>query len=77
MALLKPVFPQNVGIHVRDGLPVAFGAIFPVPPNSEVVGGYILIPIFLFAGALVLAGTHAAARAFVSWWRGRLKGPLA
>jgi len=77
MALLKPVFPQNVGIHMRDGLPVALGAIFPVPPNTEVVGGYILIPLFLFAGALALAGTHAAARAFVSWWRGRLKGPLA
>lgn len=76
MALLKPIFPQNVGIHVRDGLPVAFGAIFPAPPNTEVVGGLILVPLFLFAGALTLALTHSAARAFVSWWRGRLKGPL-
>lgn len=77
MALLKPVFPQNVGIHMRDGIPVAFGAIFPAPPNTEVVGGYILVPIFLFAGAVVLAATHAAARAFVAWWHGRLKRPLA
>lgn len=76
MALLKPIFPQNVGIHVRDGIPVAFGAIFPAPPDTHVVGGLILVPFFLFIGALTLALTHGAARAFVAWWRGRLKGPL-
>ncbi len=76
MALLKPIFPNNVGVHLRDGIPVAFGAIFPVPPGTEVIGGYVLIPIFLFVGALVLAGTHLAARKFVAWWRGRLRGPV-
>lgn len=76
MALLKPIFPNNVGIHLRDGIPVAFGAIFPVPAGTEVIGGYILIPIFLFVGALVLALTHLAARRFVTWWRGRLRGPV-
>jgi hypothetical protein len=34
-----------------------------------------LIPISLFAGAVTLLITHRLARAFVAWWRGRLKGP--
>lgn len=75
LALLKPVFPQNVGLLLRYGWPVGIGAMFPIGPGVEVVGGYALIPIFLLAGALILALTHRLARGFVEWWRRGLKGP--
>lgn len=75
IAALKPIFPQNVGLIHRDGIPIALGAMFPLPPGSEVVGGYGLIPVCLLLGAAALTGTHRMARAFVAWWRIRLKGP--
>ncbi len=75
VALLKPIFPQNVGLILRDGVPIAFGAVSTIGPGMEVVGGYGLIPLSLFAGGVVLLSTHRLARALVSWWRGRLKGP--
>jgi hypothetical protein len=76
LALLKPIFPQNVGLIMQDGIPRAVGAVFPLEPGMQAVGGYELIPIFLVLGSLTLGGTHALARRFVTWWRGRLKGPL-
>ena len=76
LALLKPLFPLNVGIHVRNGIPMAIGAIFPVPAGTEVAGGYAIIPVCLFAGALILTLTHKGARAFIARRRTRLKGPL-
>ena len=75
VAALKPIFPQNVGLIVRNGIPVGIGATFPIPPGTEVMGGYALIPLFLITGAVILAFTHRLARNFVAWWRGRLKGP--
>lgn len=75
VAALKPLFPQNVGLILREGIPVAIGAVFPVAPGSEVVGGYGLIPLFLILGAVTLVGTHRLARGFVAWWRARAQGP--
>lgn len=75
VAALKPIFPQNVGLILRDGIPVAVGAVFPLAPGSEVVGGFWLIPVCLLFGSITLMGTHRMARAFVAWWRTRLKGP--
>ncbi len=75
VAALKPIFPQNVGLILRDGVPMAFGAVSTIGPGMEVVGGYGLVPLSLFAGALTLLITHRLARAFVAWWRDRLKGP--
>ena len=31
LAALKPVFPRNVGLWFKDGLPRSFGAEFPAP----------------------------------------------
>lgn len=76
VAVLKPVFPHNVGLLVRDGIPVALGAVFPVEAGVEVVGGYSLIPICLLLGSLTLMLTHRMSRAFLSWWRARMKGPV-
>jgi len=75
VAALKPIFPQNVGLILRDGVPTAFGAVSTIGPGMEVVGGYGLIPLSLFVGVATLLLTHRMARAFVGWWRGRLKGP--
>lgn len=76
VAALKPIFPQNVGLILRDGVPTAFGAVSSIGPGTEVVGGYGLVPLSLLAGAAILLVTHRLSRALVSWWRGRLKGPV-
>ncbi len=74
IAVLKPLFPQNVGLIMVNGVPVSLGAVFPVPPGAEVWGGYWLIPICLGLGLGVLVLTHRGARAFLAWWRTRLRG---
>lgn len=73
LAILKPIFPNNVGLHVRNGIPVALGAVFPAQPGVEVVGGYWLIPLCALLGAATIVGTHRLAGRLVSWWRGRFR----
>jgi hypothetical protein len=77
LAILKPIFPNNVGIWVRNGheslaaeFPWRVGGQFPIPPNEHVVGGYWVIPICLFLGLLVLVLTHRGTMRFLQWWRG-------
>jgi amino acid transporter len=72
IAALKPLFPQNVGLIVVDGVPRAFGGLFPMPAGAEVWGGYWVIPICVAIGLGFLVLTHRGARAFLSWWRARL-----
>ena len=74
LAVLKPIFPQNVGLFVVDGIPRSFGAQFPIPAGAEVRGGYEIVPIALAVGLAVLVVTHRGARRFLSWWRER-RGP--
>ncbi len=69
---LKPLFPQNVGLIVVDGMPRSFGALFPMPAGAEVWGGYWVIPICVAIGLGLLVLTHRGARAFLGWWRARL-----
>ena len=78
LAILKPIFPENVGIWVRDGheslrneFPWRLGGQFPVPPGEHIVGGYWVIPICLFLGLLVLVLNHRGTMKFLSWWRNR------
>jgi len=68
VAAIKPFFPENAGIIMRNGWPVGFGAQFPAPPEP-VGGGYWIIPISLALGFAILVGTHRAARAFLGRWR--------
>lgn len=68
LAVLKPIFPGNVGIFVVDGVPRSMGALFPAPPG-EVRGGYWIVPICLVLGLLCLALTQRATRRFLAWWR--------
>ncbi len=78
IAILKPIFPDNVGAWVHDGheslrteFPWRLGAQFPIPPGQHVVGGYWVIPICLFLGLAVLVLNHRGTMKFLSWWRNR------
>ncbi len=73
IALLEPIFPNNVGLWVKDSgeIPWRLGAQFPAPPGEHVVGGYSVIPISLFAGLLILVVTYRCTRGFLAWWRNR------
>jgi len=71
IAVLKPIFPANVGIRYVGGFPVALGAQFPLPPGEHMGGGYAIIPFALACGLGIFVGTHRGARAFLSWWRNR------
>lgn len=72
VAVLKPIFPGNVGLFVRDGIPLSVGALFPAPAGAEVWGGYWIIPIALAIGLGILRLTHRWARRFLSRWRERM-----
>src|SRR5471032_836882 len=73
LALLKPIFPNNVGIWVHDATPDEFsfklGADFPGLPHQHVTGGYWVIPISLLLGLGLFVATHRGARSFLTWWR--------
>ena len=71
IAVLKPIFPRNVGIFAVDGVPRSLGAIFPAPEGAEVWGGYWVIPIALALGLALLVGMHRASRRFLAFWRAR------
>ncbi len=70
-AVLKPIFPDNVGIVYKRGFPIGVGAQFPVLPDTVMGGGYWMIPISLFIGLAIFVGTQRGARRYLSWWRGR------
>jgi uncharacterized membrane protein len=71
IAVLKPIFPNNTGLWIRDGGPVSFGTLSPAPTDAQLVGGYWIIPISLAIGLVILVATHRAARALVRRWRER------
>jgi hypothetical protein len=69
-ALLKPIFPNNVGLWMHDGF--SFGAEFPAPPGAAPLGGYWIIPISLVIGLALLIFVHRLARQ----WAGRLRDEM-
>lgn len=71
VAALKPIFPNNTGLWVRNGIPRSFGTMSPAPTDAELVGGYWVIPISLIIGLFILVITHRSARALVRRWRER------
>jgi hypothetical protein len=71
IAILKPIFPQNVGIAFVHGIPVGLGANFPVSPDVDLRGGYWVIPLALSFGMGIFIGTHRGARRYLAWWRTR------
>ena len=71
IAVLKPIFPNNVGVQYVHGFPVGVGAQFPLEPGTVLGGGYWMIPFALFFGLAIFVGTHRGARRYLSWWRER------
>jgi hypothetical protein len=72
IAVLKPIFPENVGVWMHHGVPILAGAMFPPPAPGRgwtMTGGYWIIPIACGAGLIVLVVTHRLARK----WIGRLR----
>lgn len=73
VAAMKPIFPNNVGLIVVNGVPRALGAVFPAPPDGVVYGGYWIIPISIACGICVLTVMRHATRRCLVRWRERRK----
>jgi len=71
IAILKPIFPNNVGIQFVHGFPVGFGAHFPLEPGVELGGGYWIVPLAAACGLGIFVGTHRGARRMLARWRER------
>jgi uncharacterized membrane protein len=71
IAILKPIFPDNVGVVFINGIPVALGAHFPLEPGVDLRGGYWLVLVAALCGLGVFVATHRAARRLLSRWRER------
>jgi len=71
IAFLKPFFPNNVGFQFVHRIPVGFAAQFPVPPGTDLRGGYWVIPVALLFGMGLLVLTHRGARTYLARWRER------
>jgi hypothetical protein len=73
VAVLKPIFPANVGMWANDGgwFPHNFGGQFPVPAGQHMVGGYWVIPIAVLCGLAAIVLTYRLQRWFLTWWRSR------
>jgi uncharacterized membrane protein len=71
LAVLKPIFPDNVGVVYKRGFPIGFGASFPVTPDLVVGRSYWMIPVSLFCGLIIFVGVHRGARRFLARWRER------
>ena len=71
IAVLKPIFPHNVGLWREGpfGIPTGLGAKFPAP--GEPSGGYWVILVGLVFGMACLVATHRGARRFLGWARSR------
>jgi len=79
LAILKPIFPDNVGIWVGDrsiseGVDIGPRVGVNVLGHVHNVGGYWVIPIFVVAGFGLLFLSNRGARKFLVWWRGRRPG---
>jgi hypothetical protein len=72
IAVLKPIFPDNVGFVYENGVLKGFGHHVHLGPTAEVRGGYWIIPVCLALGVALLIGTHAVARRLLGWWKKRL-----
>jgi uncharacterized membrane protein len=76
VAALKPIFPDNVGLMIVDGVPRGFGVFDPhLPAGAEVLGGYWMIPVLTALGLAALVVTHRGATRFLGWWRTRTSTP--
>jgi uncharacterized membrane protein len=73
IALLKPIFPNNVGVWLTtEGLPVSAGVNFPGAREGLVFyTSYWIIPGSLLIGFVLLLVTHLFARRWITWFKNR------
>jgi uncharacterized membrane protein len=72
VAVIKIVFPNNVGLFLLNGAFYAWGAMIDLPPGIEARPiGYWAVPVFLALGFGILVGTQRASRRILSWMRSR------
>jgi uncharacterized membrane protein len=76
VAVLKPIFPNNVGVIFVNGQFRGVGAQFWLPPNAEAHFGWAVAAIGAFGGALLVVLTHRAARAYLEHVRERRRQRL-
>ncbi len=69
IALLKPIFPNNVGFWSVNGKGISLGIKFAT--DQTPAGGYWVILIGLFFGLGLLVLSQRGARRFLAWWRKR------
>jgi hypothetical protein len=53
------------------GVPVGLSAHFPLSPDTDLRGGYWVIPAALFIGLSIFIASQRGARKFLAWWRER------
>lgn len=70
-AVLKPVFPDKVGLWVHEG--VSLGVRWSAPAGVTPLGGYWIIPISLAIGLAVFVVVHRLSRAWVGRLRERMR----
>jgi HAAS domain-containing protein len=69
LAVMKPVFPNNIGLWVINGIPRDFGAQFPPPAGGYLIGGFWTIILVSSAiGVAILLGTHILVRRALGSW---------
>jgi hypothetical protein len=71
IGILKPIFPDNVGIWLDEG--VSLAGRWPAPEGVTPYGGYWIIPICFACGLAMLVFTHKAARRWVAGLREKLR----
>jgi uncharacterized membrane protein len=76
VAVLKPIFPNNVGVILVDGQFRGVGAQFWLPPNAEAQFGWVVAGVGAVGGALLVVLTHRAARAYLEHVRERRRQRL-
>ena len=64
VAILKPIFPNNVGLWLHEG--VSLGGQWPAPEGVTPYGGYWIIPICFVLGFAAMIFTHRAARRWIT-----------
>ena len=72
IAALKPLFPENVGVWLVNGIPRNMGAQFPRPETGQLVGGFWpVIVVSAALGIVVLILTHKLVRRMLGAWLSR------
>jgi len=70
VAVLKVVFPNNVGVFMQNGQFHGIGAVFELPPETLVYPfGYWVVPLAVLIGLGIIVGTQRASRHLLAWVR--------